>query len=570
MASKIATRRKITKTKKPPAPPIKDLEPPMPKVAKAKAEPKDPIGLSVRISGVIPKHREQFKILMEAYGINGVVRNEGRLGTVERALTSYAGNPCFDIPMSLQDYLPLSLAGRYRRTFSDPMYEALQAEQDAFFEDNPGSKKTRLHFDTVRRESDYFFSGEVSTQHRKSVQPTPRNIRNANFSVCVPPEALRDATVFKNWLTDLHPEIGIEPRMPTYIHGLIIEGVNTAPHKASQLPIKFVPLTNSISATEAAQERAGTSPPYPKKAAKRYAKKPPSSTAERLRLLLAKAQGVSVDAMPKGYLHIGKFILTTFASHEEWEAHQPEVTRDDTYLINKWQGKFTEDLESRKRTLEKNLEVLQRKILADERALGEVDFMLSSIKDNSSSAITLAFKKIREIPEIEKLEITTYGFRVITKNMMAYREDTSDERYCGKFEIQISIEGNVRIRNIDSPHVNYRNPHGGCTGSFNRVFAAALRKFDYHTLILALMEYYRFMDRNYLGKWELLPNSKSPPAKTFLSDWQEIAGSWQTLPANSVSPIEEALFPHGVDSIPRDQDDDAEEYDEEDDEDDDY
>lgn len=236
-----------------------------------------------------------------------------------------------------------------------------------------------------------------------------------------------------------------------------------------------------------------------------------------------------------GYLFIeDNVILTTFPNHAAFEAAiVARNTHPITYMdpehefMLKWGREISAELHKRVSVLDVDIEEARgnlRNLLA-QRA--KVSHILSLATDDAIAAIRASLESIKACGEVESVEVTSAHISVITKPMLGYNAKSQQERYCGQFEIQIHHKGMVRMRNVASPSEHYRNPHGECVGSFSTVFESAIDRRDYHSLVLTAMEYYRTFDVGHTSKWVYLPDSKEAPERVYVSEWQEILGTWE-------------------------------------------
>jgi hypothetical protein len=454
------------------------------------------------LSDILPDHRPRFLHIMEAFGVTGAPKRRGRANSEERRLSELPENLCYVIEREVAVYG----AGGAARVSNDPFRELLRRQYEYDYH------HLRLAKRPAHSESKY-----SSTSRR-----TARRIYNCNYGNVIYLSDMQNTTTFERWMNS-QDKGAVAYTLPTYIHGMIIEGIHFNLERANELAKKFVeigkprPMSDPVVKGHSSNSRSAR---YLK-----YEKPEPLPTHHRY-----------------GYIQFGNFLVTTFAGHEEWLRAAPAETSSEEQLAERWRLRLLGSVERDIAKREAEIEKLNKKMLAEESQLGRLQLLERSARDGTNAAIRDNIQQLKQIPEIESFTAMPYGFCVITNNMLATKERTGEERYCGKFEIQVSIEGQVRIRNIASPNKKYRNPHGGCIGSFGRVFGSALRMFDYYTLVLAVMEYYRMFDTAHEGRWTELPKSTTPPKNTFVSEWHELVGDWKE-EVEQRDAIEATLFP---------------------------
>lgn len=294
-----------------------------------------------------------------------------------------------------------------------------------------------------------------------------------------------------------------------YLHGLFIEGIHFNTHKRAELSHAVNTLLLEGYTDNTIEIRSTPARKTPSKVTKTA-----SSTA-----------GPRFDwrSIEHVFITVGNVVITTCPDHHTWRSRLVSTEFDEAVFCERWSaymtGHYQKLLDEQQHTYEK----LQRELINIENQLGRTQSIIRAVKTGTSVAVRDSLLKIQSIPEIARLELRHNGLRLFTKDMLALRESTGSERYCGRFEIAIGFNGYVAIRNIASFSDDWRNPHGSCLGSFGKLFSSALRELDYYALVLALMEYYRRVDGDHDDIWDEIPNSKKPPAKVYCSAWQVIA-----------------------------------------------
>lgn len=282
---------------------------------------------------------------------------------------------------------------------------------------------------------------------------------------------------------------------PIYVHGMLIQGIHFDLHMADKANEIFRTLPISDVVAES----------------------------------LANNKNIPAPVRDKyGYVTVGTIVFTSFPNHDEWQASLPqgEDTPDDL-MFSRWRDIIVNNVTQEIKATQDKIEKLTRQILELELEAGKLRVMERATKESSYATIQDMYAKLKEIPELDSITTKPYGFEVKTKDMFAYRQKTREKAYCGRFEIQVNINGSVRVRNFASPTSNWRNPHDSCLGTFGLVFSQALGRFDYYSLILSIMEYYRMIDSDHDSSWYDIPHSMKPPAKTHVSKWQVVVGTWQ-------------------------------------------
>ncbi len=472
------------------------------------------------LSDFHPKQRDAFRAMFALRGIEGVVKPKGRLGSTERMLSEEEGNLFYKCDGQRIDYDYYN-AREYRDLVTDDAFinavnEKLAAKKPP--KAKAGAKKAvpeTPRLSNKRGNHYYGFSRLYETDRSLTRDKQGNYVRaifggNAAYAVALMLTDFDSHQSVRNWMdmvtgdTD-HRHYG---RKPVYVHGVLIEGVNF--NVTNVKPTGFNPL---VYAEKPAEDSNPDAPPVLRGKVPKRKLKPE-----------AKAGALKIENY--GYIVVGQYVITNFPSHREWLESQPVDATTEDDVLTKWRNVIMRDLDKEKLSVERRLEDLNKKYMQEEQRLGQLLLLERAAKDNTNAAIKANFDKLRSIPELQSFTPTDFGFVAITGDMLATREKTGEERYCGRFEIQVSMHGAVRVRNVAAPKVGFRNPHGECVGSFGRVFGSALRTFDYYSLILAVMEYYRMVDEDHDSYFGDIPDSKEAPEKTFVSSWQTLVGTW--------------------------------------------
>jgi hypothetical protein len=466
--------------------------------------------MKIRLSDVLPSNRDNFLLMMKIRGVEGKPVKGGTAGSLDRIISELEGNLQF--ATTVLDRRHASV-----RVSDDPF---VAAANEAISKRNERYKSVRkLSLMTDRREYDYHTLQQACSQDRHYTRPASsdsgkvqRKIFGCMQNNLITIDALADEGSAKAWFSANSNEVigRGTARTIVYVHGVLIEGIHFNVEKAPKLNGAFTELTP-----------ADSTPTKPFK--------------------IPKIQTNEFTISRHGYVTVGNFVFTTFMGHVDWLNAQPLTPVTDEVLVERWRGAITKNIVAERTKAETRLEKLNKALIEEELKIGRLQLLEKSAKDNTNSAIQSNIDQLRTIPELESFTPTKFGFTVITKTMLATRQRTGEERYCGKFEIQVNISGAVRARNIASPTPGYRNPHNNCVGTFSRVFGSALRTFDYYSLILAVMEYYRMVDESYDHKFGLLPDRKTAPSTTYVSSWQAIAGEWSD-GNNSLHEVEETIL----------------------------
>lgn len=333
------------------------------------------------------------------------------------------------------------------------------------------------------------------------------------------------------WARDVG-HIGINNRSPTYIHGVVFEGIHydSFSPDAASVAAMFRPMPHVE--RDGVKGRPRTSPRYlvngntpprtPPAVRARYNKNAPDGLSDG-------------SAFQHGYVtvfspHSPPIVFTTYPDHAAFLSavsvrNAPPPPPEDV-VLQQWGEAVSKTVVSSYAGAKSAVEAARAALLRAVKNLALHERAFQLVSGDTYDLMTKTCADLRAMGEIESVTISPEAITIITKPMLAYRMRDGDERYCGKFEIQIDLRGAVRVRNIASPASGYRNPHGWCVGSFGGVFANALAAFDYYALILAIMEYYRTFDANHEDAWGTLPNSRSTPKKVFVSDWHTLVGKW--------------------------------------------
>jgi hypothetical protein len=336
-----------------------------------------------------------------------------------------------------------------------------------------------------------------------------------------------------------HDYVTSSHRRLTYFCGVLIEGIHfnlDNPHVVAQANAVFRDLSFLASDVQAAVSELpqGSIQEMLTDSTNRHAR---LSNVHALRCADTPALANGVP-FRHGYIVIdNRIVVTTAPSLESFvTAHErthrivsvPQLADGDVLDVfaDRWAQRVTSTLKDTYdhltlRIEEKMAEVLT---LTGERATAQR--ILSLANDDTAKTLHVSLERIRNAGEIESVTCDGDTLIIVSKDMLGYNDNSGDERYCGQMEIQIHLSSAVRVRNIAAPHKDYRNPHGGCVGSFSRIFESALAMSDYHQLVISSMEYYRFFDKGHTHKWDLLPKSKERPEKTYESDWQVLVGDW--------------------------------------------
>lgn len=509
--------------------------------------------MEIYLSEIHPAHRSTFVTLAALHGITGERKPKPRSPLVVRAMADLPDNLHFKLPPTLE--LDSYNARDSRATVVD---DPFIVTANAALADTAAKSKTAANIKSLpvpkvafRRGYDYFAFPRMRETEAKALtrgagRETVRHILKGAHPYCHALEIGDMAyPAIRTWMDKVTGDNDHRyyNNKPCYVHGVAIEGIDFNINKASQMGVKFHPLAMSTNT----QTDGEPAPPPSRKAI--YVRKPAASE---------KVMVSTPDIITNhGYMVLGNYIITNFPSHTAWLNSQPVEEVSEEKLLNKWREHIMKGVEDEKRLVEARLEKLTKQAMEEERRLGQLTVLTRAATDNTNAAIKGNLDKLRMIPELASFTPTDFGFTAITNDMMATREITGEERYCGRFEIQVSLKGSVRARNIASPLADYRNPHGTCVGSFGKVFGSALRMFDYYSLVLAVMEYYRMVDEDHDYAFAKIPNSKTPPAVTHISGWQHIVGDWVE-EADSKNRIEADLMLSGAFSIMDDEDEEDE------------
>lgn len=519
--------------------------------------------MEVYLSEIHPSHRSTFVILAALHGITGERKPKPRSPWLVRAMADLPDNLHFKLPASLELDSYYNARDSRATVVDDPFIvtaNAALAETAAKSKTAASGKAPLAPKVVVKRGYDYFAfprmrESEAKALTRGAGRETVRHILKGARPYCHALEIGDMAyPAIRTWVDKVTGDNGHRyyNKKPCYVHGVAIEGIDFNINKASQMGVKFHPLAMSTN-TQTDGELSQIVPSSVGKVT--YRRKPVVKPAASEKVMVSSPDIITNH----GYMVIGNYIITNFPSHMAWLNSQPVEEVSEEKLLNKWREHIMKGVEDEKRLVEARLEKLTKQAMEEERRLGQLTVLTRAATDNTNAAIKGNLDKLRMIPELASFTPTDFGFTAITNDMMATREITGEERYCGRFEIQVSLKGNVRARNIASPLADYRNPHNTCVGSFGKVFGSALRMFDYYSLVLAIMEYYRMVDEAHDYIFAKIPNSKTAPAVTHLSTWQHIVGDWVE-EADSKNRIEADLILSGAFSI-MDEDEDEEDED---------
>jgi hypothetical protein len=424
------------------------------------------------------------------------------------------GNDGYDVPRNQAPH-----TSSYVRSGTDPLR---------------ASWRNRLPGGTVFANYSYW-----GTSDRKSSYSTRLTVFGYMMPVLMRDTFNRGETL--NWENRFNADFIGSTSYPTYIHGVVFEGIHFDNHMTPHLHAamrqeaseRFRPLVYDPSDERPDPKAQGVTP---RRTISRPKLSNTSVDAVVTRDAAPPVRLANGEPFRHGYIVVPvqgnnkPVIFTTFPNHAAFLlALEKRLEANDGVSeesLARWGAVVAKSVVTTYAESQNELEKLRKKMLEAVSKFQGAERAYNLMADDTVRAMRESIERLKGMGEIDTLTLTPSRMIVVTKNMLGISMRDRTERYCGRFEIQISTEGSVRVRNIASPNKDYRNPHGSCVGSFDRLFESAIRTNDYYNLILAIMEYYRTFDTDHIGKWSLLPDSKEPPKKVHISVWQHLIGTF--------------------------------------------